>query len=243
MKKVIGFNQKIKLNYLEFSAFYIKNHNNNSLGEALEKYLAKEIKGQNRRKKAINILKKIWSPQRGALRDEALEMIPELPAKERLAVYWGMLLLTYPFFYEVVKTVGNVLKLQSDFASSQIMRKIKAIFGERRPVEVAVSEVIGTLKDWRVIEMVSKPKGLYVPSPKIQLISKQLSLWLMKIILQCSEAEMIPFSLLTNDPCLFPFAYEVSLYDMENSSGFEIVRQGGDMVLVGRKSSGQSKDL
>src|SRR5690554_171189 len=106
MKKAVGFDQKILLHQLDFIVKEIPfTDNRQELYQKLEEYLAADIAGSKSRLNARTIITKIWyqiDEEYRGLQQEGLELYSRLNLEERKALHWGMILLAYPFFADVV---------------------------------------------------------------------------------------------------------------------------------------------
>ena len=155
MAKPVGFDQKILLEEMDYVASEVSNSSRTEMYEKLDQYLLPRVKCDKSRKNAITILMKIWcrvDDSHVNLQEQALDLLPKLPSNQQLAIHWGMTLLAYPFFHDLVKELGSLFMLQDEVASSQINRKMKSIYGDRRRVEVATGAVLSSLYSWKVVK-------------------------------------------------------------------------------------------
>ncbi|WP_059281944.1 hypothetical protein [Bacillus coahuilensis] len=155
MKKAVGFDQKILLHQLDFMAREIpRSETRQELYEKADEFLTADIAGYKSRMNARTILFKIWylvDDDYKHLQQEALRLIDEVSHKERIVIHWGMTMLAYPFFKDLINEMGMLFKLQQEVSSDQISRKIKALYGDRRRVEVSISASLTSLRAWGVI--------------------------------------------------------------------------------------------
>ncbi len=126
-QKQIGFSQRIRLEWLQYTANLVLAGNDkgavsSSLQELLKDKVSvggKAVRGN--KEKAITILMKIWLNVPGeleAVRDDGLELLKTLPRKDQIAVHWGMAMAAYPFWATVAANTGRLLRLQGTAAAS-----------------------------------------------------------------------------------------------------------------------------
>ncbi len=183
----------------------------------------------------MTILMKIWGlveEDHRDLQQKGLEMIQSIWPEERLALHYGMTILAYPLFRDLVNEMGSGFRLQDGIASHQIRRKIKALYGDRRHVEVATEAVLTSLRSWGVIE--TNTKWINTISRKHEVRSLELKRWLVNVLLHASEQDFMPLDILNNHPIFFPFDYSIAVSDLGGEE-FQVIRQGVDMVMVGRR--------
>ncbi|WP_044640698.1 hypothetical protein [Risungbinella massiliensis] len=235
MKKAVGFDQKIMLNHLDYTANITRDTERKGMYEKLNTFLLADIRGDKSRKNAITMLMKIWylvEEQHQEIQKQALEIFPTLSTKERLVLHYGMTLLAYPFFKDIVTEIGVLSRIQFEVPSQQLYRRLKALYGDRRRVEVAISAVLTSLRFWGVI---SSQKNVIQPiSPKIEITSAELKKWLVQVILIVADQKVMLLDLIREQPMLFPFDYWIETRDLTRER-FEVSCQGVDMVVVGMR--------
>ena len=232
MKKAVGFDQKILLNYLNYTANEANDTKKIEMYKKLEQYLIKDIKGNKSRKNAITILMKIWysgNETNKCIQKRAFRLLPELDLKERIVLHWGMTLMAYPFFKEIASEIGRLSSRQHDFSSSQIYRKIKELYGDRRRVEVSCNAVFTSLKNWRVITQIKQ--GVYSLTDKIMIPNNNLMNWLVEAAIISSKNEYIQMDEIPTLSYLFPFSFNINTGLLDNSI-FEITNQDINKTII-----------
>ena len=207
----INFEKNLRLIYMEYVAFKIAGKSDWDFAE-LDSFLSGFISGNNRRKKAISMLKKIWIPQT-RIQNKALLLLPDLSEQERLFIYWGILCYTYPFFKQIAITLGRHFLTQKRIKTTQVKRRIKELYGDRRYVEVGAEEVITTIKDWGLIKMVAP--SVYVAPSKIEINSPVLINWILDTLLTSSEMLVNPYPAIIRGPEVFPFEVKVNTQEVK----------------------------
>jgi len=240
MVKPVGFDQKIKVQHLDYIAREASGTERKQMYEKLDEYLSGDIRGAKARKNAITMLMKIWflvPDEIKNLRQRALELLPTLDNRERRVLHYGMTLLAYPFFKDVAAEIGNLFGLQNEVPSVQIGRKIKGLYGDRRRVEVAANAVLMSLKAWGLIE---PGKGnVYTLPEKQEITNTVLKLWLAEVVLRVSGYQYLPLEMIPAAQVVFPFQFKLNIREVENGT-FVINRQGLDMQLVGLTQPGST---
>jgi hypothetical protein len=231
MVKPIGFDQKVLLHHLDFTANESRRLERKEMYEVLDNFLREDIKGAKSRKNAVTMLMKIWylvDEDHTFIRDKALEMFPFLKQEERVLLHWCMTILAYPFFYDLVKEMGMQFRMQDAIPSQILGRKMKSLYGERRRVEVATSAVLTSIKFWGITE--PKKKQAYSLSKKFEVHSSELNQLLAEVLLTFSDVHIIPLELMNNNALFFPFDYHIKARDLTEDK-FELVKSI-DMTMV-----------
>lgn len=235
MKKAVGFDQKILLDHLNYTMNEASYTKKEEMYKKLDQYLIKDIKGNKSRKNAITILMKIWyldKKTNTSIQKRAFKLLPQLDSQERIAFHWGMTLSTYPFFKDIASEIGRLASRQHDFSSSQIYRKMKALYGDRRRVEVAYQAVLTSMKNWGVV--IQKKQGIYVLPEKINIFNNNIINWLVEAAIISSKREYIQMDEVPILSYLFPFAFNINT-GLLNNSIFEITNQDINKTVIGIK--------
>lgn len=233
MSKPVGFDQKILLHQLNFTAKEARRTERKDMYKKLDEFLLADIKGQKSRKNAITMLMKIWflvDDEHRQLQEKAFDLFLDLNKEEKLMLHYSMTVLAYPFVNDLVHEMGKLFKLQNDISSQQIGRLMKNLYGDRRRVEVATSAALTSLKSWGVIDS-GEMKKSYKIANKYPVQSVHLRQWLAKAVIRCSENTSLPLDVLNAHPAFFPFDYKISTNDLKTNQ-FEVNRQGLDMIMV-----------
>jgi hypothetical protein len=237
----VGFSQRIRLEWLEEAAeLVLSGKTERQIKAALEEMLLDKLSVESlaergNRSKAITILMKIWVTPPvplGALNQEGLRLLRELPLKEHLAIHWGMCLAVYPFFGLVAETVGHLLSLQEQISIAQVQRRLRELLGERETVERATSRVIRCFVDWGVLED-SPEKGFYRVAYLRSINHTQVISWLVEAKLLSSGSKTGILALIVHSPALFPFRFtEFIPAQVEHNKRLELFNQGYNQNVV-----------
>ena len=130
----IGFNQRIHLDWLEYTANLVLAGNpRDEIVAALSERLREKLSVGNdpergNRDKAISILTKVWvtvPKDLQTLRDEGLDHLRAGGPSERMLVHWCMCMAVYPFFGTVADAVGRLLRLQGTAGAANATENAK----------------------------------------------------------------------------------------------------------------------
>ena len=235
MRKVVGIDRKIKRAWLDAVLDrLVKTTDEAELRTFLDKHLKDELPGKESRAKTTGIVLRIWSgipPERVALRDRAVALLPRISGQERIWLHWGMTALAYPFFRDTAEVVGRLLALQDDFTTAQVQGRMLTTWGDRATSKEAAQKLITTLVDWEVLRS-TKTKGHFLLARKMTASIPDLQLWLLEALLGASAADEIEAQQLLRLPESFPFTISVGVADLRRYEGFNIHRQGLDMDMV-----------
>jgi hypothetical protein len=235
MRKIVGLSSRIKRAWLDAVLDrLVKTSDKAELRTFLDRHLKDELPGKDSRSKTVGIILRIWSaipPERVALRDRAISLLPHISGQERIWLHWGMAALAYPFFRDTTEIVGRLLALQDDFTSSQVQSRMLTTWGDRATSKEAAQKLINTLVDWEVLRS-TKTRGHFLLARKMTTSVPDLQLWLLESLLGASAAYEIEAQQLLRLPESFPFAISVGVNDLRKHEGFDIHRQGLDMDMV-----------
>jgi hypothetical protein len=237
----IGFSQRIRLEWLEYTANLVLAGNSpRVINEELQNLLRDKLSVGNdpergNREKTITILMKVWALPRPELlqfHSDGLNLLKETALTNHLVLHWGMVMAVYPFAEIVAFQVGRLLRLQGTAAATHVQRRVKELLGERETVSRAARRVIRSFIDWEVLGE-SGERGVYIPS-RIEFISdNRLLIWLVEAMLHVYKSGSSNLKTLIDSPSLFPFKYELlssSLFT--GSERIEVLRQGLDDDIV-----------
>lgn len=234
----IGFDRMIKLSWIEYYA-KISCHEEDveELKEQIHEALLEECPRRASRIKNVTVLQRIWTrveEKHRLLRRYALNILDDVEMPERLALHWGMTLLAYPFFREIAACCGRFLKLQETFNRQQIKEQITALWGARPTLERALPRVLESMVDWGALAQAGD-KGIYQAQPKIHVTDEQLRLWLLGVCLQI-EGGALSLERVASRPYLFPFSFNVSLAEIQQTNCFLITRERNNSIVIEQKS-------
>ncbi|MEG6532085.1 hypothetical protein NSS91_04700 [Caldifermentibacillus hisashii] len=236
MTKPVGFDQRILLHHLDFTANQSKRNSRSDMYAILDGYLREDITGAKSRKNVITMLMKIWynTPDNlKDIRDEILNEFNDFSKEERIFTHWCMTIIAYPFFKEVVNEFGRLFQLQESVSSSAIGKRMKESYGDRRRVVVATSAVISSLRAWEII--IPTEYRSYKENVKIPIENPLLQGLLFETILHVSDSSYLYVNTVINHPSFFPFQIGLNLPELrERENHLTFYYQGVENLVVER---------
>ena len=113
MSKRIGFDRMIRIEWLDAIAGIIcEQKKPDEIRAAMHTLLEKEFPQYTARRKTITVLLRIWykvPPEHEAIRDRALLLLPQVNQNDRIWIHWGMTLLAFPFFHDIIRIVNRCI--------------------------------------------------------------------------------------------------------------------------------------
>ncbi len=234
MPQIMGFDRKIKLNWLEQTAWRASTTDDiKEIRSSIEEYLEKEIKGAVAKRKTTTILFRIWvlvHREHEDMQKRALKMLSNCQLQERIALHWGMTTLAYPFFRDLASICGRLLSLQNEISNKQIKRRMAELWGDTETVSTSSYRIVRSLVDWGVLSETGK-RGFYKAAPRLPL-GEGMQLWLLEALLRSGEVSSVPVEQLFKLPQGFPFALDLHYSKLRQSENFEVHRQSLDLEMV-----------
>lgn len=244
-RPLIGFTQRIQLEWLEWTAqMALTGLTDDEIYAELQERLRPIVSVggddyRSNRGKVVGILLKIWvkvSAELKSLRDEGLELLAESPAEDHLAVHWGMSLATYPFFGTVVDAVGRLLQLQGTVTFAQVNRRVQEKYGQRESIKRGTERAFYALHDWGVLEK-SDERTVYTRSRALPVSMPQLATWLIEAGMITAGVQSTPVKTAGHMAVLFPFSLTAPC--VVESERLELFRQGLDHDFIIRTGVSQ----
>ena len=235
MKTIVGFDRKLKLQWLDALADQVaKGEGAPALRAFLSALLQHDHPGQTARGKTMTVLMRVWAlvpDDDRPLRRDAFQLLKDIPAGDRIWLHWGMSLVAYPLFADTAAAAGRLLKLQGEFTLGQLERKLIGTWGQRSTVIRALQRIVRSMVDWQTL-IEAPARGHFEAAPPIATSSKPLQLWFLRACLQASRTEMVDADQLLSLPMAFPFTVTIKKPDLRRSNAFVIHRQGIDMDMI-----------
>jgi hypothetical protein len=238
----IGFDRRLRREWLDFvadcaAAYVAPDVIRAKLHDLLAPSIA-ESGERGARSKTITVLLRLWvvaDPRTEGLRLDAVRLLPTCTPGERLALHWGLGMAVYPFFADVVSSVGRLLRLQPTVSLAEVVRRTKEKWGDRERVARSARHVLQSIRDWAVLAETGTA-GVYQAAFTGTELRGDLALWLIEAVLQGSGTSIGSLRQLEHAPGLFPFSITVRSAEIEGCSRLELVRQGGGEDAVGLRT-------
>jgi hypothetical protein len=238
MDKGIGFNRNIILPWLDAAAaFCAETDDPVELRAHLEPVVGQRIASAANRRKAIDILVNIWVKSAGIapeLRDEAVAHFQATPViGDRIWLHYGLTLLYYSFFREVVAAIGQLGRYEDRVTPAMVKQRLISSRGQLGSLEKAVERIMFSLRNW---DLLTESDQRYAYAPQRQAFpasSADLEAWLLACALRAHPADELPFADLLRLPELFPFRFTLAVDDLRAHPRFAVQRQGAGWDMVG----------
>lgn len=170
-ERSISINQRIPLATLEIALIsYLENNYSN---EYIIEQLRLEFDGENRIKKALDIIGKmiLRSPIDKFIVSNKDALLAALKNKaDRNIILIALLNAAYPFSFDVLRTFGKYFSVQSNINTSAIIKTVSLLYGGNRSTENAIYSVVPMFIEANLFQR--KKMGVYSFDEKQNLISE-----------------------------------------------------------------------
>lgn len=235
MSRTIGYDRTIRIDWLDITAEkQIDIGDTEKIRHYLHDYLQPHHESYEARKKTITVLTRIWSrvPQSDiTLRDRGLDLFQKVDSNERIWLHWGMCLLAYPFFQDMIRAIHRCLFFYDKCTRNEIEKKMFHDWGYRTTLKRATGRVLDSLVEWKIIQRNQKNKS-YLRTQPITTERIDIQLWMLEIIIKINKRHQIPYSSLHSMAELFPFQFSLNLSDISNATRFSLSSNGGKEMWI-----------
>lgn len=232
--KFVGFLKPVKLEWLNMTADELKKGNLSSkeIKKLLKEHVSNFYKSPVTIRKSVSVLLKTWvdvDERTKFVRDFALDLYERANAEEKIALHYGLMMLSFPIFNDIIYLIGKSLYLDEKFKLENIRRKIFEKWGERQTILYSINNIIFSLKEWGLI--ISEGKGLYTSGKKIYISTSSIKCFLILCYLKASNRSYLDFAEIDKLYSLFPFAFDLNLNEITSSKMLSINRIGTNIVV------------
>ncbi len=238
MLKNVGFLQYIKKDWLDATmAFYQNGQNIDEIKASLDTLIKYDVPKNEERRKTIDVLTRIWiriPSKLDSLRLDALNFYDDLDPNERIILHWGMLLLAYPFFRDIVFSIGSLLKIQNNFTSTQLRNRLVSNWGHRTTIIRAMDRIVQSLKNWNIL--IIDDKSLK-PNSKMMIKNESLCLWFLECVFRTENSDSMLFEKLISSQTMFPFELKIPVYKIKQAKNFEFQIHGMNIEMISFKKN------
>jgi hypothetical protein len=231
MSKRIGFDRMIRIEWLDAIAGIIcEQKKPDEIRAAMHTLLEKEFPQYTARRKTITVLLRIWykvPPEHKVIRDRALLLLPQVNLNDRIWIHWGMTLLAFPFFHDIVRILNRCFSFSDSCTPAEIQRKMEESWGKRYTMKRALDRVLQSLRLWKIIGKTELTDN-FIPLPPLQTHNKDVELWLIEALILSEESQSLPLDLISRFPTAFPFSIKLEQSDIMNSGRFILQQLSGN---------------
>ena len=238
----IGLDRRLELDWLDAVAAQVAaGADETAVRDRLFDLLRDQVGGERKpgtaRHKTVGVLVGAWvlTPKRlTAFRGRAIDLLPSLSPRERLAMHWGMLMPVYPFFGDVACHLGRMLSLQGNLSLAHLTGRMRREWGDRSTVDRAAQRIVRSMVEWDALRDTGV-RGVYEANRQPIPLNGDASKLVLEGLLHYAQRPL-PIDDALRHPGLFPFDLNLRPYDLRGSSLFEIHRLGLDIDMVALRS-------
>lgn len=235
--KWIGFDRKLEPEWLDFLAVEVlKDKAETEIRKELLEYLSSFLKGKEAISKTVTVMTRLWfSGHDEVFMKKARELLTQIDSPDSIWIYWGLILLTYPFMKDIAEITGRLLNLQGKVKITDIRNRMIKEWGDRETVRRMVQMGTKTMENFGFIKNVSSVREIIfeMVMPKRKTVNVDLTLWFTEAVIRAGGAEMMVYEETGRQYYIFPFELEVSLPEIYKSDRLFVVKEGLDQVMVG----------
>ena len=233
MKPIIGFNRHLEMDWLVQTASWSANGiHGQALKNKIDSLLAPSFDSKVAQDKTRNLLFGIWDSDSKsvpkAFHSDACKLLIE-HSEINIAIHWGMMLVKYPFFYNIVVQIGRMTKHEGLFIYNQLEQRITEIYGDTSTIKRCMQFVVRTLIN---LELLSNPKsGTYQLRKSIKIKHDNVIAWLTEVSVRAQGNSSKSMSAIINDPAWFPFDINFNENRLSSNIRLDVHHQANDAII------------
>ena len=233
MRLSIGFNRHLEMDWLVQTASWAANgFDGQDLKNKIDLLLTPRFDSQVAKDKTRNLLFGVWCAESKyypvAFHDDACRYLLHY-SELNAALHWGMMLVKYPFFYNVVSQVGKMARHDGEFIYNQLEQRIVEVYGDTSTIKRCMQFVVRTMIN---LEMLSNPAlGLYKLKRPVQIQQPELCSWLAEVSIRASGNTSKSLDAIVVDPAWFPFDIQFNEYCISLNPRLELHHQANGSVV------------
>lgn len=233
MKTSIGFNRHLELDWLVQTASWVANgFQGKELKNRIDVLLTPNFESKVAQDKTRNLLFGIWDPSSTIapkqLHIDACKLLIQ-HSEVNIALHWGMMLVKYPFFYNVVSQIGRMTKHDGLFLYNQLEQRITETYGDTSTIKRCMQFVVRTLMN---LDLLANPKqGLYQLKKPIMITQKEVISWLVEISVRAEGNTSKSMDSIVSDPVWFPFKITFNENHLFQDPRFDVHHQASGAVI------------
>ena len=227
MAKMVGLSLVVKQGWMRKAvALLDENLPEAEYRKELEEHLSYEIDSPTNRRKAREILMKIWylnSEGVETLQEEGRKLIQKYPDQltERRIIY-----ISRSSF--ISRLMGKMFEFEDTITTTQIRKKIFDEYGERGTVDYSTTKIISTMRELGGVQSASVGKQTRV---RINVTNPEIVSFMTKVVMYLGGSSYYTFSSLAEFPFLFPFEYKLAKEAILQDEAFVTTNFGGELSV------------
>ena len=236
-KPLVGFERHIELDWLNKTAnWVIEKRSTKEIHGLIDEFLEPLIKGDTSRRKTKNVLSGAWVKSGSEEREfKALaeKLYIHSNRDEKIAIHFGMLVASYPFFYELSKIAGRLFRLQDSIPNDQFYHRVVQVFGDRDSIKRAAARYLQSLSQWGLLN--TADKSVIKTSKKVSFGNPELITWMLASVFFSLGESRLTIEELKADPAWFPFEINTDNFKLGSVDFLEVLHQGYGNTVIGLK--------
>ena len=231
MAERIGLSKNVKLEWMNLAADqHLLGKTQIEAMPVIDEKIHESIKCQANVRTIRAILMNMWFKNQDWFLDKATDVTRGISENERLAVHWALMLVRYPFFYDLCSAIGGLFEFRDEITIDQIRNRVFDKWGARATLKPGLSQVIHMLKDLNILNPV-KPAGTYTHN-SVLVSDVNIMQLLCAATIKASGKEYMTWENITQHPALFSFKIDgVTQADMASCEHLCLERMGDDVVI------------
>ena len=231
MAERVGLARNIKLEWLNLVAeCKLAGKTKDEATANLNSVISQTVVSKDNIRKSRTILLELFYNHDDWFEQYAVETCRNLSSPERLPVYWSLLMIRYPIFFDLCTIIGSMFDYKSEVTLAQVKLCIYENWGARTTLTHSLDKNIQTLKDVGVLERSAAP-GTYSLHYQSLHDIKSTNL-LMASLLSCSTQPHMSWSTLVRHPAIFPFRIDhIQQGDIVACKQLKLEKMGDSLVL------------
>ena len=207
MAKMVGLNLVLKQGWLKKAvALLNENLSEEEYRKELDSHLSFEIDSPTNRRKAREILMRVWYQDLeyvGKFQQEGRKLIQKYP-EYLFELSWCMIPLAYPVFADYAKLMGKMFEFQDVVTTNHIKQKMFDLLGERNLIEFVTTKVISTMRELEAVRSIQIGKHEAVIK---NVSNEEIVSFMIEVAMYLDGSSYYSFSSMTEFSFLFPFKY------------------------------------
>ena len=225
---LVGFDRYIEREWLDKTATWvIDGKTPKEVHCLIDEFLDPFINGETSQRKTKNVLSGAWvktTEDNEHFKQQAKLLYQTASTSERLAIHYGMVIASYPFFYSLSKILGRLFKLQDEVTNKEFYRRVIETVGDRESIKRAAARYLQSMVEWQLL--LNGEKSSVKPANKIQIDNSEIVTWLFSAIFFSHDRDKLSTNDVTSDPSWFPFEISSVVFQSSNSEIIEVIHQG-----------------
>ncbi len=231
MAERMGLSKNVTLEWMELAAnCKISGMTQEEAYPILNEKIGETIHSPVNSKQIRVILFNMWFRPEDWFLTRSTEIAKALPANERIAIHWALLLERYPVFYDLCTVIGGLFEFRDEITLAQIRNRIFEKWGARDTLQGCLSKNMQMFRELKSLEAI-KPAGTY--KRNTMAISDVNTMQLLcASLIDASGKEYMSWEEVIHHPALFPFVIcDISQADMAACDNLLLERMGDEVVL------------